>query len=187
MIHRRPASRLLALTLSAALSSALAGCSSPGPSAGWTEAAAGPAPGGFARVLGWVGMGETRMGETAGDETRHGEARHSMTRSVAQPALSIRMAADTDPRDLVGLGVSQLAERMGPPAFVRRDGPAEIWQYVSEGCVFDVYLYPQQSVPQVSYVEGRSRSPAGTIDTGTCFRSVFQERASQERAGARLS
>ena len=37
--------------------------------------------------------------------------------------------------------VTRTDRNLGAPEFVRRDGPAQIWQYRAENCVLDLFLY----------------------------------------------
>lgn len=61
-----------------------------------------------------------------------------------------------DPSELVGLKAGVIQAKFGAPTLLRRDGPAQIWQYRSSGCIVDVFFYrtPAQD-DEVTYVDLR--------------------------------
>lgn len=61
-----------------------------------------------------------------------------------------------DPSELVGLNAGMIEAKFGAPTLLRRDGPAQIWQYRASGCIVDVFLYrtPAQE-DEVTYVDLR--------------------------------
>jgi hypothetical protein len=48
---------------------------------------------------------------------------------------------EREPASLMGLVRDQIVALLGTPSLVRRDAPAEVWQYAGEKCVLDLYLY----------------------------------------------
>jgi hypothetical protein len=94
---------------------------------------------------------------------------------LAQRALpaprddSLRAA---DPRTLVGLTGSEVSGLLGRPGFVRRDAPAEIWQYRGADCVLDVFLYTETGGIRVKHVELRPRQPTRPTSP-TCFAGMI--------------
>lgn len=62
---------------------------------------------------------------------------------------------DDDPAQLMGLDRQGVAGLLGTPDLVRREAPAEIWQYSAGDCVFDVVLYQRGADYTVSYLEAR--------------------------------
>ncbi len=90
---------------------------------------------------------------------------------------------DDDPQQLYGLDSRALEDLLGEPSLVRAEAPAEIWQYRSQTCVFDVFLYDQAqgqageqlAGPRVSYVEARDDA-AQRIDTRTCLNELLRLR-----------
>lgn len=62
-----------------------------------------------------------------------------------------------DPEEFVGYQPDSLLPILGAPDFVRRDGPAQIWQYRAENCVFDLFLYGDGDTSRVTHVELRER------------------------------
>jgi|SRR5690625_521417 len=71
--------------------------------------------------------------------------------SSARPSERPLIAAE----QLIGLSSSSLTGALGRPATTRRDSPAEIWQYRSESCILDVFLYEAASGTQVVHLEAR--------------------------------
>jgi hypothetical protein len=61
------------------------------------------------------------------------------------------------PPKVLGLKPHDVQELLGMPKLVRRDDPAEVWQYRSGACVLDVFLYPEETgAQQVRYLEART-------------------------------
>jgi len=75
--------------------------------------------------------------------------------------------------DLIGLADRDLSAALGEPTHVRRDEPAEIWQYAGQDCVLDFYLYHAGANLQVAYVEARDRR-AQSEGTARCVRSLMR-------------
>jgi hypothetical protein len=68
---------------------------------------------------------------------------------------------------LVGLVSRDVEGLLGRPAFVRRDGPAQIWQYGNNACTLNLFFYSEGAVLKVRHVEFRNRS-ADLVTTGGC-------------------
>ncbi len=77
--------------------------------------------------------------------------------------------------DIIGLGTEAVEKLLGAPEMVRRDAPAEVWQYRSEACVVDLYLYPAQAAYRVAYIEARDPS-AASVAADNCFASLAPRR-----------
>ena len=73
-----------------------------------------------------------------------------------------------DPEEFIGYRPQRLLPILGAPDFVRRDGPAQIWQYRAENCVLDLFLYGKNDDSQVRHVELRERVP-GVEPVEQCF------------------
>ena len=90
--------------------------------------------------------------------------------------------ADIDPARMVGLDGAALEQLFGEPALIRRDAPAEIWQYRGADCVLDLFLYQdaggqEAGRPRVLYVEARTGA-AEPAPTEGCVGSVLATRRS---------
>jgi len=73
-----------------------------------------------------------------------------------------------NPEEFVGYKPDGLLPILGAPDFVRRDGPAQIWQYREKNCVFDVFLYREGDSARVNHVELRERG-ATNEPAEACF------------------
>ena len=69
-----------------------------------------------------------------------------------------------EPGDIAGLGATQLREAFGAPAFVRKDGTAEMWRYDSASCKAFFFLYPYGSALLVRHVETLPRGQVMAAD-----------------------
>ncbi len=61
---------------------------------------------------------------------------------------------------LNGLSAAELKAAFGDPTLLRRDGPAQLWQYAGNGCVLHVFLYEDGGIFRVSYSEVRIDDPS---------------------------
>lgn len=80
-----------------------------------------------------------------------------------------------DPNQLLGLDRGGVAALLGDPALVRREAPAEIWQYVTGECVFDVVLYAAGPRYTVSYLEARDGT-AAVQEARPCLNQILRAR-----------
>jgi hypothetical protein len=95
----------------------------------------------------------------------------SATHASVQPAKPLLSG---DPAAFIGLGDADLSRALGQPKQVRKDEPAEIWQYSGADCVVDFYLYQGESGHlSVAYLEARNQA-AETTATDRCVRSLMQ-------------
>jgi hypothetical protein len=75
----------------------------------------------------------------------------------------------------MGLDRTEVEALLGEPGLVRREAPAEVWQYQSRGCVLDVFLYEASADFQVAYLEARD-GQAIAATTATCLGAVMDQR-----------
>ena len=96
--------------------------------------------------------------------------------AVDAPAGPSFQAADpADPDEVMGLARGEVEELLGEPGLVRREAPAEVWQYQSGGCVLDVFLYEASAEYEVVYLEART-GKALVAATANCLGAVMDER-----------
>ena len=84
--------------------------------------------------------------------------------AAEQPAVApaATPAADVPSAEsLLGAAPARIEQWFGKPGLIRRDDPAQVWQYRDKSCVLDVYLYPAQTGMQVAHAEARSQTFAG--------------------------
>lgn len=75
---------------------------------------------------------------------------------------------------LIGLPRERVQEVFGKPRWVRREAPAEVWQYAGKNCVLDLYLYQVEGGGMsVSFVEARDGAAIAT-EPESCFSTLVQ-------------
>jgi len=57
---------------------------------------------------------------------------------------------------MIGADSVALQRLFGPPRLVRRDAPAELWQYQTRDCVVDLFLYQEKDGLRLAYLEART-------------------------------
>jgi len=82
---------------------------------------------------------------------------------------------EDDPRQLLGLDRAGLDTLLGQPAVIRREPPAEIWQYRGASCVFDVFLYEDAGSRVVNYFEARDAT-AERVEARACLNQLLRAR-----------
>ncbi len=110
-------------------------------------------------------------------------AERVLTAPKIQPA--VRLASKqreparvySDPKILMGRGAANLIDVIGAPEFIRKDHPAEIWQYRGSKCTLDIFLYQVTvGVPhKVDYIETRANND-GPSSNKECLISILKER-----------
>jgi hypothetical protein len=78
---------------------------------------------------------------------------------------------------ILGLDGGAVRKLLGEPGLIRRETPAEVWQYRTADCVLDVVLYDHATGPRVAYAEART-STAEPAPTDTCLRDVLTTKRS---------
>jgi hypothetical protein len=74
-----------------------------------------------------------------------------------------------------------LLSLIGRPDFVRRDGPVQIWQYRSNACTFDLFMYGKSADKTVKHAEVRGDGVGKTPARG-CFAKLLQRRVANKHA-----
>lgn len=94
-----------------------------------------------------------------------------------EAALPPAPPINDDPNQLLGLDRGGVTALLGSPDLIRRESPAEIWQYVTGDCVFDVVLYANGQGYAVSYTEARDATAAVQAPR-PCLNSLLRARQS---------
>ena len=95
----------------------------------------------------------------------------AIKKASAQPAAPI---LSNDSSSFIGLGDAELSRTLGQPKQVRKDDPAEIWQYSGADCVVDFYLYAGDAGGlAVAYMEARNQAAEST-PADRCVKSLMQ-------------
>ena len=77
---------------------------------------------------------------------------------LSPPQLSsIEPAAGAAP-GLIGLTRADVSRLLGRPTLLRREPPAEVWQYAGAACVLHVFIYQEQDGGRVAHYEAAKRS-----------------------------
>ena len=77
-----------------------------------------------------------------------------------------------------GMEKNAIARLLGEPGFIRRDDPAEIWQYRGERCILDIFMYKDGNSFTAAHVALRSRTVERPADDA-CYADIF----AREKAG----
>lgn|GEM_PF-748234 len=89
-------------------------------------------------------------------------------RGIAAPG-----ASDVDPQQLMGMAPSGVAAMLGEPELRRREGPAEVWQYRSSRCAFNIYMDEDDTLGQrVVYYGARSRTAGTSVRPPQCLGEI---------------
>ena len=72
---------------------------------------------------------------------------------------------------LLGTGPETLRRWLGEPALRRREGTAEVWLYLGDGCALDLVLYPARDSLRVALAEARASS-AGSRTEAACLHAI---------------
>ena len=126
---------------------------------------------------------------------RYGAAAHGRASRIQSPPLAIVgpaiaiivllsgcQAAPSPPdpvhsASILGLDSGAVRKLLGEPGLIRRDTPAEVWQYRTASCVLDVVMYDQATGPRVVYTEARTPTAEPT-QAGPCLSDVLTTKRS---------
>ena len=92
-------------------------------------------------------------------------------------ATASTASAFASPKDLVGKSGLQITSAIGAPAFRRKDGEAQIWQYRGTNCLLDVFLYRDGTSLKVKYAELRRRATGGLSESACLANAVTTGKA----------
>lgn len=70
---------------------------------------------------------------------------------------------------LMGQDSQAVLVALGQPRRVRKEAPAEVWQYNAGSCVVDLFLYPDGGKQKVMHLEARDVIHGKTIDATSCL------------------
>lgn len=79
------------------------------------------------------------------------------------------------PARLKGMGAGALQHVLGRPSFIRRDPPAEIWQYRVRACTLDLFLYDETDRKAVAHYAVRTPN-GGTVSDQACLDEILARR-----------
>jgi hypothetical protein len=129
------------------------------------------------RGLGWIALIGAMLLVSACqtpaslDSGKSASSGSDIKKASAQPAAPI---LSDDPGSFIGLADADLSRTLGQPKQVRKDEPAEIWQYSGADCVVDFYLYAADAGGlAVAYMEARNQAAEST-PADRCVKSLMQ-------------
>jgi hypothetical protein len=68
-----------------------------------------------------------------------------VTKTVEKPVEPAKpVAPPPKSGDVLGLGPIKVTDLLGEPGLIRREKPAEVWQYAGKDCVLHVFLYDDE-------------------------------------------
>src|SRR5690606_38618071 len=105
-------------------------------------------------------------------------SRTDEARAPERPA-AVSSAPGRRAPELVGLTRGQVSRLPGAPSLLRRDAPAEVWQYIGATCVLHVFLYQERDVSRVAYYDAGTRS-GRNFAARDCYDRLRDERAAGE-------
>ncbi len=121
-----------------------------------------------------AGSPETETAAKSGTDAAGGDSASAEVAALP-PAPDI----DDDPEQLLGLGPDALSDLLGRPELIRRESPAQVWQYRGADCVFDVILYQDAGGSSVTYVEARDGDGDRT-EPRPCLNQLLRARLAAE-------
>lgn len=93
------------------------------------------------------------------------------TRAAAKPPrrrISLS-PAERDPNRLRPLDPEAVTALIGTPGYVRHEGGAIVWQYMTNGCVMDLFWYRSDHGLTLLHYETRGPRLQKRIEASTCF------------------
>jgi hypothetical protein len=91
------------------------------------------------------------------------------------PVAAVTPPKRLDRASLVGHTAVQVTEMFGQPRLLRREPPAEVWQYAGGRCALLVFLYPANgSGMVVRHVETVARRTADAITPEDCIEGLLR-------------
>jgi hypothetical protein len=85
---------------------------------------------------------------------------------VMPPAPAVSAA------ELIGISAEDLDRKLGQPSLLRRESPAEVWQYRNGTCVLDLFVYEEAGRRRVVHLEARD-SGARPMPSDECLAALF--------------
>ena len=79
----------------------------------------------------------------------------------------------SDPKRFIGAKPDFLLAELGKPFALRKEAPAQVWQYRAEQCVLDIFLYEEDDGPAVVYLEARDLQ-AAPAEPGVCLGNLLE-------------
>jgi len=77
---------------------------------------------------------------------------------------------------LKGKTSAEITDIFGAPTLLRKDKPAEVWQYLTGHCALHLVFYPEDDsdIMRVTYFAMNDRKAAEQVGVKSCFKSQLQ-------------
>lgn len=85
------------------------------------------------------------------------------------------------PKLAIGMTRGQIEALLGPPAFLRRDPPAEFRRYRSESCILELYFYPSGRRHVLKHLEIR-KADGREVDSERCLQNIANGRSGRRQS-----
>ena len=95
--------------------------------------------------------------------------------------LGISALDEKGAREFKGQKTASVVSVIGRPDFVRKDGPAQIWQYRSRACILDLFVYGGKPDQKIAHSELRGSAVGKAPATG-CFAKLLEGRLGSKHA-----
>ena len=92
--------------------------------------------------------------------------------------LAAMAPAARRPPELIGLTRADVSRLLGAPTLLRREPPAEVWQYASAACVLHVFIYQERDDSRVAYYEAAQRG-GRNLAARDCYDRLLAGRRSE--------
>lgn len=89
------------------------------------------------------------------------------------PVITV-VPQDLDPQLFLGQSTDQLANRLGTPSLIRKEGNVEIWQYQLSDCVVDFFFYDKAGTLAATHTDMRSPFLGGVLDQAACRNALYK-------------
>ena len=76
--------------------------------------------------------------------------------------------------DLLGRSADDLVRLFGQPALLKREPPAEVWQFAGGRCTLLAFLYPANGGLRVQHAETLARRQVDTVAPADCLESLLK-------------
>lgn len=94
---------------------------------------------------------------------------------LALPAGGPVGSGSAAPKRVMGLDEFAIQRLLGAPRLIRREAPAEVWQYRTAACVLDLFLYDEAAGRRVTYAEARTAA-AQPVPPEPCLNQILATR-----------
>ncbi|MCR9214172.1 MAG: hypothetical protein NXI13_10680 [Proteobacteria bacterium] len=105
--------------------------------------------------------------------------------NTAPVVISVKPRVLLEPEILIGKTPKEIETAFGQPHLLRKDEPAEVWQYLADGCALNLFFFPNGSgqglmVNHIA-INGRDVASQNSIDSKQCFNDHLREVGAEDQ------